>query len=504
MPPRKQKTSMSEIAGLITDNLSRAAVRPSIHKYQPHEKQQAFHRDLRKRKLYIGGNRSGKTVGGIAEDIMWVRGKHPYRELPVGPIRGRIVTVSYTEGIQGIIIPELTKWLPPSDLIDGSWEESYNKSLRTLTLNNGSTIQLMSYDQDVLKFAGTSMHFIHYDEEPPKPIFDECKMRLMDTGGSWWMTLTPVNGMSWVYFDIYEPKPADTMILQIDTDENPYLSKAEIEHTFSDMTDDEQRIRRSGQFIPVGGLVFKKFNPLQHIIDKDLLPPPNATQYMSLDHGYNAPTAWLWHYVTPDGTLVTYDELYANETLVSSFAAEIHRRNALPGRRPPDLYIGDPAISQRNAQTGDSIQVAYQQQGISIMLGNNDVKIGVEKMNRYFEQNKWYITSACGNLRRELLLVRWKVYDSIKRRDSLNPREEIHKKNDHAPDSARYLFSVLPVLYMQKLDVEGSRIQRINQNASSFMNAVSTPVGPSMYDHNVVYKPATEWTVQDEHLGGLW
>ena len=496
---------MADLSGLLKDGLTKAVTRPSIHQYVPHEKQQIFHKSTSKGKLYIGGNRSGKTVGGIAEDIMWLRGSHPYRTgLPVGPVRGRIVTVSYNEGVKEIIIPELAKWIPPSDLINGSWEDSYHKMERKLTLSNGSTCELMSYDQDVSKFAGTSRHFVHFDEEPPKIIYEECKMRLLDTGGSWWMTLTPVNGMSWVYFTIYEPKSPGIMILQIDTDENPYLSTAEIEHTFSDMSRDDQRIRRKGNFIPVGGLVFKKFNQETHVIP-ERLPSRTATQYMSMDHGYNAPTAWLWHYVMPDGTIITYDELYANETLVGTFATLIHERNSRKGRRPPDVYIGDPAIAQRNGQTGDSIQVAYQQNGIPIMLGNNDVKIGIEKMNRYLQQGKWFITENCYNLIRELQLVRWKVYDSLKRRDALNPREEIHKKDDHAPDSARYLFSIMPELYIPKQDDFAAHMSNVNKKVQGLVLPASPPVGPHMYDTNLQNQRSganTEWTVVDETVGG--
>jgi len=70
------------------------------------------------------------------------------------------------QGIEKIILPELAKWIPPSDLIKQSWEESYNRGLRTLTLANGSFVEMMTYEMELEKFAGTSRHFIHFDEEP--------------------------------------------------------------------------------------------------------------------------------------------------------------------------------------------------------------------------------------------------------------------------------------------------------------------------------------------------
>ena len=110
--PRKPDLGLNEIGGLFREGLNRAVTRPTVHGYVPHEKQVDFHRAPEKGRLYIGGNRSGKTVGGIVEDIFWLRGKHPYRKTPSGSIRGRIVTVSFTEGIKKIIIPELAKWIP--------------------------------------------------------------------------------------------------------------------------------------------------------------------------------------------------------------------------------------------------------------------------------------------------------------------------------------------------------------------------------------------------------
>lgn len=518
--PRRKDLSVAEIGGLLKEGLTRAVTRPTIHSYKPHPKQIQFHSGLERGKLYIGGNRSGKTVGGIVEDIWWLRGEHPYREVFKPPIRGRIVTVSYTEGIKLIIIPELAKWLPPSDLINGSWEDSYAKADRVLTLSNGSTIELMSYDQKLEKFAGTSRHFIHFDEEPPQDIYNECRLRLLDTSGSWWITMTPVEGMTWVYDDIYIKNLTPggrILVVVIDTSENPYLTEAEIESVFSDFSSEERKARKAGEFVQLGGVVFKEFIPkyvengghlLEPLDEEQLIKIKNWTHYASLDHGLNNPTAWLWHAVSPSGAVITYDEIYDNERLVNDFAAEILERNQLPGRISPQVYVGDPAIAQRNAQTGDSIQTAYSLAGIPIVLGNNDVKIGVDKMNRYLKTGKWAI-AGCPNLVRELQRVRWKIYETSKKRRDNNAREEVHKKDDHAPDSARYFFSLMPDLYLPP--DTNDRSKNINKLVNETVLAVTPPVGPMYRDENLhrqlmaASNPQnTEWSYVDEHMGGLW
>lgn len=511
---KKAEISFSELSDMFKSGLTRIVTRPSIHGYVPHEKQILFHTAQEQGRLYIGGNRSGKTVGGVAEDVYRLRGQHPYQPVPPAPVRGRIVTVSYTEGIQMIIKPEIAKWLPPSDLINGSWEDSYNSQFRTLTLTNGSTCELMSYDQDLKKFAGTSRHFIHFDEEPPKTIFDECRMRLIDTAGAWYITMTPVEGMTWVYDDIYlkgRVAGGNIRVIVISSDENPYISDAQIDALMEGLEDNEKKARKHGEFVQIGGLVFKKFDPFRHVIDPlpvDMLNRIQGwTHYASMDHGLNNPTAWLWHAVSPKGSVITYDEIYDHERLIPSYAKEIHERNALEGRQHPQIYVGDPAISQRNAQTGDSVQKAYSASGVPIVLGNNDVLIGVEKMNRYFEMGKWVITNNCVNLIKELQRVRWKVYENAKKRHENNLREEIHKKDDHAPDSARYFFSLMPDLYIPPVGSPKREALSPNETIKEALGAVTPQIG-DQYDLRLrasLQRPQqTEWTSIDEHMGGIW
>jgi len=512
--PKKQDLSVSEISDLFGEVLTKTVTRPSIFGYVPHEKQVKFHSSGVKGRLYIGGNRSGKTVGGVVEDIWRLRGSHPYLQVPPAPIRGRVVTTSYAEGVKMIMIPEFAKWLPPSDLINGSWEDSYAKQDRVLTLSNGSTCEFMSYDQKLEKFAGTSRHFIHFDEEPPKSIFTECKLRLLDTEGFWYITMTPVEGMTWVYDDVYVPgkeKKASIDIIDIDTSENPYISEAEMENVFADLDINERKARKEGKFVQIGGLVFTQFNVDNNVIpelsEANLMRIKTWNHYASMDHGLNNPTAWLWHAVAPNGLVVTYDELYDNEKLIDYYAKEIHVRNQMPGRRAPSVYVGDPAIEQRNAQTGDSVRMAYVKEGIPIVLGNNDVKIGVNKMNTYFQKKRWVITENCYNLIRELQRVRWKTFETAKKRHDNNPREEIHKKNDHAPDSARYFFSMMPELYIPDAERDTRPEQRINEIVKAALGAVTVPMGPHYIDPNLTPSAltrSTEWHTIDEHMGGLW
>lgn len=485
----------------LSEKLRAQASRPNVYGYRPHAKQELFHCRTNKNGLYIGGNRAGKTVAGIAEDIFWLTGRHPYRDTPEPPVRGRIVGVDFLNGIEKILKPELARWIPLSDLKGGSWESAYEKSTRTLTLENGSFVEFMSYDQDLDKFAGTSRHFIHFDEEPPEDIFLECKTRLIDTGGAWWMTLTPVEGMLWIYDQIYmngkENPESNISVIEVDMLDNPYLHEGEVQEFISGLSDDDKESRVHGKFIQRGGLVYKEFNRELHVIDS-YMPPKDHLWIASLDHGYNNPTAWLWHSVSPDGTVVTFDEHYVSKEIVEYHARAVGAINQKHGR-PPDQYIGDPSIRNVQPLSGTSIQEEYARFGVPITLGNNDVAAGIERVQSYLKVREngrpnWYITRNCSNLIWELGRYTYKTWAN-KRTDSQNNNYEIaRKKDDHAVDSARYFFMSRPDL---RAEIPGDKI-----SAGNIMGASVA------FDEKDIWKivtNTTEWQEEsinvDDNLG---
>lgn len=456
MAREKKLLSVEDAFRDLGENLARIADFPDINSYVPHAKQLRFHSSMKKTRLYIGGNRSGKTTGGIVEDIWWLTRKHPYQAIPDRPIAGRIISVDFLNGIEKIIKPQLRQWLPPSQLRGGTWYSAYEASTRTLYLENGSFVELMSYDQDLDKFAGTSRDFVHFDEEPPESIYTENITRLIDRKGRSWITMTPVEGMTWIYDVIYEKgvlgsKAID--VIEVDMAENPHLDQEEVSNFLESLSEDERHARGHGKFVQMGGLVYKTFDPRIHCLDtfdRKTIMGPHYKWYLSLDHGFNNPTAVLWHAVDLDNNVITFAEHYESQRVIDYHSAVIHERNRAHGR-VPDINICDPALAQRQAVTGTSIQTEYAVRGIGFALGTNDVQTGVAKVSQYLQVGKdnkpsWYITRNCANLIREMQRLRWKTWASKKQASQNNAYDQIHKKDDHACDSARYFFSFMPTL----------------------------------------------------------
>lgn len=468
MPPRK-KVDVFDLGDLfreVGEGLVKQAREPNVHGYVPHEKQEEFHSDEAFGRLFLGGNRSGKSVAGTVESIWWLTNTHPFIETPPPPVRGRAIGVDFTKGVEQILLPLYKRWTPPEVLKGDTWDKAYRGgNERVLTFKNGSTIEFMSYEQDMDKHAGTSRHFIHFDEEPPKHIYSENMMRLLDTNGKYWITMTPLLGMTWLYEELYLPaveKKKDRKVfsvVEVSTGDNPHLKQEAIDRVLGEIEDKQEReAREHGKFIQLGGKIFKTFDEDIHVIDP-MVPDKSWAWYLSIDSGWNNPTAVLWHAVGPNNTVITFGEHYKSEMTVAEHAQVIHERNRKFGK-VPEIATGDPAMRQTKEGTGTSIQTEYALNGISLALdgvptGPGSVAIGIAKMQQYMRVRytpegepvtNWYITADCVKLIEELKKLRWATYASKKVEFNNNPQEAIHKKDDHAPDSARYFFTLQPDL----------------------------------------------------------
>lgn len=513
MPPRKKKVEstdfdLDKMLASVAGGLNTAARKPNIHQYSPHLKQVMFHASPKKGRQYVGGNRSGKTTGGIVEDIYWLTGTHPYRSTPEPPVIGRLTTVDFKNGVNKIILPNLRQWLPPSALINGSWEDSWHGSQHTLTLDNGSELEIMSYEQELDKFAGVPRHFVHFDEEPPKDIYGECKARLLDYSGSFWLTMTPVDGMTWTYDEIYLPgTEGDPLIdvITVDVTDNPHIGQTEIAEFLSGLDPEERTIRGKGEYIAIGGLVFKFFDSEKHVIDPIIPAGPGWTYYQSLDHGFNNPTAWLWHAVHDNGTVITFDEHYKSEMTVEQHAEVVLTKERILREGfgiTPILRIADPAIAQRSAVTGYSIRIEYSLKGLDLALGQlRNVDAGLNRMNTYHQNNKWYITSNCTNLLKEMRKYKRQTYKTAAQREKNNKQESPMKKDDHAIDSARYFFSFMPELSPLK---SGETPSMSKDRVATLMGAGTTfnPASPGLFDFNSQFRSdERNHFVVDEYVG---
>ncbi|HEY9658386.1 MAG TPA: hypothetical protein V6C65_08035 [Allocoleopsis sp.] len=231
----------------------------------------------------------------------------------------------------------------------------------------------------------------------------------------------------------------------------------------------------------------------------------NWTYYESLDHGFNNPTAWLWHAVHNEtGTVITFDEHYKSEMTVEQHAKIVLEKERIYREQfgiVPYLRIADPAIKQRSAVTGYSIQIEYALQGLDLALGQlRNVDAGLNRMNTYLQNNKWFITSNCTNGLKEIRKYKRKTFMSQKMTDRNNKQEEPMKKDDHWIDSARYFFSFMPELAPLQ---PGQSPSMSKEDVAKLMGAGTTfnPQFPGNFDMSFAHSDPGQHFVTDEYVG---
>jgi len=430
----------------LARRLVHAAAKPNVLSYVPNSSvHQEFHESNKVGRLLRGGNRSGKSTAGIVEDIWRATGKHPYQATHDLPVRGRIVTVDKDNGIEKIIKPLLAQWTPPSELVNGSWEDSWKNRGALLTFRNGSTIEVMTHQQEVESFAGIPLHFIHFDEECPSAIFNECRLRLIDFNGCWYMTMTPVDGQDWIFDRFIVSANKNVDMFEVNIASNPHLNKEALKILSEDLTEEEKDVREKGIFVPKGGLILREFDYTRHVIKGGGPIPKHWTINISIDHGFNNPTAALWHAVSPQGRVVTFKEHYKRKLVIKDHVKRIKEINEEIGREPV-MYMCDPSMSQKTAETGTSPLQIYRDNGIPLIPAKKDVDGRINKMNEYLKYDMWSITEACPNTIKEIRSYSFMIFNSPKIADRNNVREQPKKKNDHCPDSCGYFFNFMPYI----------------------------------------------------------
>ena len=171
-----------------------------------HKKQLAFHRCKKRNRWVFGGNRSGKTECGAVETVWIARGIHPYRKNK-GDTFGWVVSLSQQvqrDVAQSKILYYLPKsWIADIVMLSGRKDSPASGIIDQIKVKNVfggiSTIGFKSCDQGREKFQGASLDYVWFDEEPPKDIYEECLMRVMDRQGDVFGTMTPLKGRTFIY-----------------------------------------------------------------------------------------------------------------------------------------------------------------------------------------------------------------------------------------------------------------------------------------------------------------
>ena len=443
---------LSEIA-LIDGELERRRKQNVLARYnagrRKHKKQMAFHRCKKRNRWVFGGNRSGKTECGAVEAIWMARGIHPYRRNRKD-VFGWVVSLSQQvqrDVAQSKILHYLPKnWIADIVMLSGRKDSPASGIIDQIKLKNVfggiSTIGFKSCDQGREKFQGASLDFVWFDEEPPRDIYEECLMRVMDRKGDIFGTMTPLKGRTFVYNEIYlnARRNPEVWYEFMNWEDNPFLSASEVKLLEGALDQSSLDSRKYGRFSEGYGLVYPEFDESVHVV-KPFSVPSEWQENVSIDPGLHNPLSAHWYCVDWDGNIYVVAEHYEKGRDIDFHAAaidEISRR--LGWKRDGSGRISaliDSAAGQRTLASSKSVSELFYERGIAVNRNvDKDVFSGISRVKSYLARGNGqpdiYIFDCCENMIAEFKSYSWGAGDRP------------IKTGDHAMDELRYFVMSRP------------------------------------------------------------
>ena len=413
-----------------------------------HKKQIAFHRCKKRNRWVFGGNRSGKTECGAVECVYMARGVHPYRKNR-RDVFGWVVSLSQQvqrdvaqKKILHYLAPE---WIEDVTMLSGKKGSPSGiiDQIRVRNVFGGiSVIGFKSCDQGREKFQGASLDFVWFDEEPPRDVYEECRMRVLDRAGDIFGTMTPLKGLTFVYDEIYMNRRSDPEVWYefMEWADNPYLDRRAAEQMARSMDEKSLASRRFGKFAVGEGLVYPEFDERVHVIPPFSVPA-DWQDTISIDPGLHNPLSAHWYCADYDGNVYVVAEHYAAGKDIDYHAQRIREISAAIGWHTDGKgrlrALIDSAAGQRTLASSKSVSELFCERDILVDTNvDKDLFAGIAQVKSYLRgaegRPRLYIFEGCTNLVREIKGYFWGSGDLPKKRD------------DHALDELRYYLMTRP------------------------------------------------------------
>lgn len=447
----ERKRALEEFRDLLRERRRRKRDLP-MDFYQPMPHQARFHASLARERVIIAGNRAGKTEANVVECLRYALGVNPHRpDIPV-PNIGWVISVS-NEAQRDILQPKFLKYIPknllarePETRGHGVWDR--------LIFTNGSVIGFKSSEQDRKVFQGVALHYAAFDEENPKDVYDEVKMRLTDYAGDCWTTLTPINGMSWGYDQWIDPdtRLSDLLVVTASMWDNArskggYIEDSEIERIEREIADPiMRRIRIYGEYHSQAGRIYKSFDRATHCVKElprqflsdDGTISDSFDCYCGIDTGRCFAAVFIL--VDYFGNLWLFDEYYAEDRPIAEHARAVLNLSTTYGIWPD--FVIDPT---------SQFKLDLAEFGIIAAPGDNEVQKGIEAVQSYmnwtdkkpigwqYTNPSFYVVAPrCPRFLKEVQRYQWAPPAKTGNAPGAMKNEPV-KKDDHACDALRYI-----------------------------------------------------------------
>jgi hypothetical protein len=461
----EEKKLSDEAKQLLLDHEQVLAVLNSRRKlrgmdfYIPNPIQFSAHKSTAKTIAMVMGNRGGKSTMGAME-ICWAVTKkypewYPQSRRFNRPVKIRIATDRFFK-IDSVIEPKLREYLPSDEIVQV--RRSPQGYINKMQTRDGSTIEFLTMEQDLMAFEGQDLDIFWGDEPIERKRYIATQRGLIDRGGQTILTFTPLIE-PWMKEEIVDK--ADGKVIEIftagtrenkfDIKGNPILREADIQRFEDMLTDDEKETRIHGRFYHLKGLVYKEFNPVIHCIN-NFKYETNYPVICVLDPHDRVPHHVLWAMIDRlNDVYVMYEMI--REGTIAELASYIKATETYFSWNVVKRLI-DPNFGRKPLlSTGMSVIDELHKYRCSFTEADDNKEGGRLKVKEYLHYNQtkpidinnkpklFFVKDKCP---RTIHSIQNYQYDEWRGNVDKDPKEESKQKDTHGADAVRYLIISRP------------------------------------------------------------
>jgi phage terminase large subunit len=223
-----------------------------------------------------------------------------------------------------------------------------------------------------------------------------------------------------------------------------------------------------GEWGALEGLVYPQFDESIHVLsDESIRKHVEEMRYSGFapsvleayDHGIASPSCYLLSLVDDDGNVIVVDGFYEKEQGVVKSAERIRAiREEHEVSEQPSLIYADPQVFRRTTQSGKSVgatvSALFQDEGITMQRGANDINSGIAKVQQYLSRTPRHEHPLYGMPAAPYLYfsdkLTWLINEMTEyywQHDSTGVVvDKPVDRNDHAMDALKYLLTSRPRL----------------------------------------------------------
>lgn len=364
-----------------------------------------------------------------------------------------------TDTLAEVQNPKLQKFIAPEWL--ALTKKGQTGVIEHYLFQNGSTIDLLTYQQDPASMEGWDGHVCVFDEPPPRSVYIANVRGLVDHNGIALFSMTPLKE-PWAADEIVNNPDPSFFSLTASSYDNPHVQRGALDAFFAKLDDDELETRRDGKFLHLQGLVFKEFDKNTHVIRPFKLTR-EYTVYAAIDNHPRTEQAVLFVAVDRHSRVFAFKEIFQHGTpeQVAGWVVDFHDHT-----HPIEQVLIDRSSqgdTNRGRSTYEIIEERLSAAGIPLDFGSKDLSSGIGIVRDYLRSQNGvasvFITEDCPTLIWEMQRYRWAEWRAGADKSTRTPMNKPVDAEDHEIENLRRLLQ-LPVRFVdpgQRANIDPSR-----------------------------------------------